>query len=102
MRRALYFTWKASIYAKYRGNQPKNKHNYSLPGNVVCVLNIEENTQQIKKMITYIFMYICLYFKPRSLSSTCLEWLEIFNGVLTEILVFQLSRDVAGSNPKQA
>lgn len=58
---ALYFTWQASIYVKYRGKQPKNKHNYSLPGKAVCMLNVEENTQQISNMITYIFMYIFMF-----------------------------------------
>lgn len=47
-------------------------------------------------------MYICLYFKSHSLSSICLEWLEILNGVLMEILVSQLSTDAASQIPKQA
>jgi len=65
MRGVLYFTWQSSMYAKHRRKKPTNKHNYNI----------------------YVFMCICLFFKSHTLSSICLERLEILNHILMEILV---------------
>lgn len=103
MRRALYFTWQASICAKYRRKQPINKHSYSLPGSAVCVLNIEENTQQISNMIDNIYIYVYMFVLQIPQLEFQLPWMAgNFKWSFDGNSCISNAKGCCRSNPKQA